>query len=209
MLFLALVFATGLWLAPQARAELMINEVLGDPNRDWDGDGQVSYRGDEWIEVMNNGPETVDLTTYYLRDIYQDNLHLQLFGVLEPGEVAVFYGSDAEAWQHEQGQFITGFSINNTGDTLELVQILPGVSGPAWTLIDRVVLTNHEVEDDRSGGWNPETDVWALFDAWNPYHGTQIPLSTECLPSPGEPNTCQLLVPVESASWDLLKSRYR
>ncbi len=208
LLLLCLVWSA-FSLVPQVQAELMINEVLGDPNQDWDGDGTVNFRGDEWIEVLNNGAATEDLSDYWLRDVYGDDLHLQLFGTLEPGAVTVFYGSDAVAWQEGQGVFVSGFSINNTGDTLELLRTIPDQASTALVMIHRVTLDNHEVEDDRSSGWDPETEQWTMFDAWNPYNGGFEPQGTGCLPTPGDPNICVPLVPVETTSWDLLKSQYR
>ena len=47
---------------------LVINEVLADPASDWDGDGTVDFKGDEWIEVLNNGTEPINLSDYFLRD---------------------------------------------------------------------------------------------------------------------------------------------
>jgi len=52
------VFATA------ASAQIAINEVLGDPARDWDGDGTVDVRGDEWVEIVNLGEQSVDLQDY-------------------------------------------------------------------------------------------------------------------------------------------------
>ncbi len=208
LMLLCLVWSA-FWVVPQVQAELIINEVLGDPNQDWDGDGTLSYKGDEWIEVLNNGAVSEDLSDFWLRDIFGDDLHLQLFGTLPPGGVAVFYGSDAMAWQVEQGLFASGFSINNTGDTLELLRTIPNEAGTALVMIHRVTVNNHEVENDRSSGWDPETGLWTMFDALNPYNGGFVPQGSDCLPSPGEPNDCVPLVPVASTSWNHLKSQYR
>ena len=208
LLLLCLVLSA-FWLVPEAAAELVINEVLGDPAQDWDGDGALSYKGDEWIEVLNNGITAEDLSNFWLRDIFGEAMHFQLFGTLQPGSVAVFYGSDAMAWQEEQGLSIIGFSINNTGDSLELFQSIPGETTTALVLIHQVTLNNHEVEDDRSSGFNPETGTWSMFDAWNPYSGSFDPQGTDCLPTPGEWNECNYLVPVARTSWNHLKSQYR
>jgi len=192
-----------------AQADLVINEVLGDPNQDWDGDGTLTYRNDEWIEVLNRGPETIDLGEYWLRDDHGSAPHIQLDGTLEPGAVLVVYGSDAMAWQTANGQPIIGLSVNNTGDGIDLLRTVPGKAGPLLEVVDRVVVQDHEVEDDRSSGRQVESDAWLLFDALNPYSGSVDPQGTECAPSPGAPNDCSINVATEQARWGALKSRYR
>jgi hypothetical protein len=46
----------------------LLNEIMADPARDWDGDGTYSYRNDEWVEIVNPGPGTLDLAGYFLAD---------------------------------------------------------------------------------------------------------------------------------------------
>ena len=106
---------------------VVINEVLADPASDWDGDGAVDFKGDEWIEVLNNGTEPVNLADYWLRDAWETTRTCSLSGVLDPGETAVFYGSEAVAWQQRMGMTTSGFSLNNGGD---LVQLLRAIHGP-------------------------------------------------------------------------------
>ncbi len=207
LLLCCLVLAV-FWLTPQAKAELIINEIMGDPNQDWDGDNTYNYRGDEWIEVKNDGTVAEDLTNYWLRDTYGDDLHLQLHGILHPDEIAVFYGSEAVAWQQLHGQSVLGFSINNTGDTMELVKEDPNQGG-VLIVVHTVTILDHEADDDRSSGWDPETNLWSLNDALNPYSGGFEPQGNSCQPTPGQPNDCVPLVPVDQTSWDALKCQYR
>lgn len=109
------IFLAVLTMILPAGAEVLINEIMADPAGDWDGDGVYSYRDDEWVEVLNTGPETVDLTGYWLRDGTDEEAHINLFGVLAAGDVAVFTGSQAAAWQVETGQSVEGLSLNNGG----------------------------------------------------------------------------------------------
>lgn len=197
------------WLAPQARAELIINEIMGDPNQDWDGDGALSYKDDEWIEVKNVGESTEDLSLYWLRDTTGEDLHLQLSGTLEPGEMVAFYGSDATAWQQEQDITSSGFSINNTGDTIELVKAVPDETGRFLAVVYAVTILDHEAENDRSSGWDWESQQWVMNDSLNPYSGGFSPQGNGCPPTPGEPNICSPLVSVEQTTWGALKSQYR
>ena len=207
LLLCCLVMAV-FWLAPQADAALVINEIMGDPNQDWNGDGAYNYREDEWIEVMNTGTESENLSNYWLRDITGDDLHLQLWGNLDPLQVAVFYGSDAINWQLEQGLTGVGFSINNSGDTMELLKTDPDQSG-ALIVVQSITLLAHEVDDDRSSGLGFESGLWELYDALNPYNGASEPQGNDCQPTPGEENVCVPLVPVEPTAWGAVKSQYR
>ena len=190
-------------------AEVLINELMADPARDWDGDGAYSYRGDEWVEVLNAGSETVDLTGYWLRDGTGEEAHLNLFGMLAPGEVAVFTGSQAVAWQVERGLTVEGMSLNNTGDTVELLRTIPDTEGPQLEVVDQAIYLDHEAEDDRSSGKDPLGQGWCLYDGLNPYGGSQEPPGTGCDPTWGLPNDCQALPAEAAISFGDLKATYR
>jgi hypothetical protein len=201
--FLALLLVT---LVAPGQAAILLSEILADPAQDWDGNGTLSSRGDEWIEVMNTGPATVALSDYYLRDALGVEPHLRLSGSLEPGEVAVFYGSDADAWQAGQGLPVTGLSLNNTGDTVEMHLGDPRL--PGAQLVDAYIFADHEAEDDRASG--RMTDLtWGLFDGLNPYGGSQAPIGTGCMPSPGIPNLCHPGLTDEGTTWGHMKETYR
>jgi len=208
LLLCCLVLAV-FWLPAQARCELIINEIMGDPAQDWDGDGTYNFRGDEWIEVMNEGTVAEDMTNYWLRDSTGDELHLQLHGIIYPGEVAVYYGSEAVAWQQLYGNTVVGFSINNSGDTIELLKTIDAPGGTDLVLIHSVTILDHEAEDDRSSGLDSETGEWAMNDALNPYNGGFSPQGNDCQPTPGQPNVCVPLVPVAATTWGSVKSCYR
>ena len=195
--------------AAQVDDPLVINEVLADPASDWDGDGGVDFKGDEWIEVLNNSTQPIDLSDYYLRDDLGEEPHLRLSGVVDPGETAVFYGSQAVAWQQDMGMTTSGFSLNNGGDFVHLLRTFPGPEGPEFELMFAISYDDHEAEDDRSCGFNTDMDAWILFDAINPYGGDQEPVGTGCSPSPGEPNTCQGQVAVEGRSFGGVKVIFR
>ena len=188
---------------------ILINEVLADPSIDWDGDGTVDFKNDEWVEILNNGSDPIDLSGYYLRDILGEEMHLNLSGVLDPGEAAVFFGSDAVAWQQEMGLTTSGLSLNNGGDIVQLLRIYEGAQGPDYELMFAISYDDHEGEDDRSCGFNTELSDWILFDNLNPYGGDRDPVGTGCSPSPGSPNLCQDQVAVEARSFGELKATFR
>ncbi|MFO7609901.1 MAG: lamin tail domain-containing protein [Candidatus Krumholzibacteriia bacterium] len=192
-----------------ARAAVVINEILADPARDWDGDGVLDSRDDEWVEVLNTGPGPVDLVSYWLRDDAAVGPRLNLFGVLEAGQTAVFFGSQAVAWQQETGATVAGLSLNNSGDRVILLRTVAGSDPLTWEDVDDVDYTSHQVVDDRSCGWSVQRDQWLLFDALNPYAGTLEPAGSGCAPTPGAPNLCDSSVDVQDSSFGELKATYR
>jgi hypothetical protein len=208
-----LVFACGLavaWsavVAGPACAALQLSEMLADPARDWDGDGEVNLRDDEWLEVTNTGPGWVDLSEYWVRDALGDEPHLNLQGTLGPGDVALFFGSDAVLWQQGAGYATTGLSFNNAGDEISLWRGDPLL--PEAQMVDMYIYADHEAEDDRSSGRLHLDGEWALFDGLNPYTGAIEPLSTGCSPSPGVLNDCTPEVRAEGVSWGWIKNIYR
>jgi len=191
----------------EAGAAVLISEVLPDPASDWDGDGEVHTRGDEWVEVVNTGPETVDLSDYYLRDALGDDPQIRFSGLLGAGEVALFHGSDAELWQGQEQLPTSGLSLNNAGDMLELHLGDPRLG--TSTLVDALIYPDHAGVDDRSLARFLPEDVWVLCDGLRPYGGAQEPSGTGCPPTPGEVNACAGLVANESSSWGQVKDDYR
>lgn len=193
-------------LITTAGAAVLISEVLPDPATDWDDDGEISSRGDEWVEIINTGPGVVDLADYYLRDALGDSPQIGFSGLLADGETALFHGSDAVIWQAEQGLSATGLSLNNAGDMLELYLGHPMEAGA--TLVDALIYPSHAGVDDRTlSRFLPENE-WVLCDGLNPYGGSQEPMGTGCPPTPGEVNVCEGLVASEHSSWGAVKSDY-
>lgn len=183
-----------------------ISEVCPDPATDWSADGVVDTRGDEWVEVVNTGPGTVDLSGYWLRDALGDAPQIRLSGELLSGETALFTGDDALAWQQQSGEGTAGLSLNNSGDTLELFQGHPEQGG---TLVDVLIYPAHVGVDDRSLALFLPEGEWILCDGLSPYEGALEPLGTGCSPTPGQPNACAGLVPAERSSMSEVKRDWR
>ena len=188
---------------------LIINEVLADPATDWNKDGVVDAKGDEWIELRNVSTMPLDVGTYYLRDGSGETPDLQLSGTIDPDEHVILFGSDSVAWQAANGLSTTGFALNNTGDTVQLVRAITGTSPVQYELVHAVAISDHEADDDRSSGFDWTHTVWQLFDGIFPYTGSLTPASTGCPPSPAAPNQCGSQVPTEAASFGSLKATYR
>lgn len=200
MLRLLMFWLVGAFFLPGvAASQLRINEILADPNRDWNGDAVVNFKDDEWVEVFNAGPGTVQLDSFRLSDAAGD-FRYGWSGTLEAGRFCVVYGSDSVAWEQYVGASTVGLSLNNTGDTVKLWQL----AGADTFLVDEYSYASYEVLDDRSTGRMPDgADAWFLFDAFLPYTGADPPLPTGCPPTPGAPNTCP--TPIGQVSWSAIK----
>lgn len=191
--------------APASVAQIRLNEILGDPGTDWNGDGSVDSKLDEWVEIVNVGTSAVDLSKYRISDASAaTDFRFALAGMIGPGETKVYFGSDVVAWQAANGVSQLGLSLNNAGDTVFLYE----VNGTDIAVNDSRVYVAAEVLDDRSTGRMPHgTGGWVIFDALNPYAGTQPPTPTGCAPSPGQIPSCP--TPTHSSTWGQIKALYR
>lgn len=204
-----LLVILALALSSASMAEVLISEVMADPSSDWDGDGTVDFRGDEWVEILNRGTEAVNLNTYWLRDESAYDPDVRLWGILEPGQVAVFYGSEVVVWQEDNGLSGTGFALNNGGDQVFLLLEFPGQEWQDFQELDSVVIENHVADNDRTGGLSTDGAAWILYDYFMPYNGTALPAGTGCMPSPGELNECPDSVANGVETLDGVKAMYR
>ena len=191
--------------APASVAQIRLNEILGDPGTDWNGDGNVDSKLDEWVEIVNVGTSAVDLSKFRISDAAAaTDFRFALTGMIGPGEVKVYFGSDVVAWQAANGVSQLGLSLNNAGDTVFLYE----VNGTDIAVTDTRTYATAEVLDDRSTGRMPNgTGGWVIFDAMNPYTGTQPPTPTGCAPSPGQQPSCPM--PMHSSTWGAVKALYR
>jgi hypothetical protein len=202
---LVTVFTMGLFVlnAPAAPCDILLNEILSAPARDWNGDGVVNARDDEWVEIWNGGLSSVDLTGYFITDA--DSTPRYAFtGSIGPNEHRVVYGNQAVDWQRANGRSVAGLSLNNSGDTVRLWRVI----GPDTLLVDAYAYKSHEGGNDRASGREPDGGVWSLFDGLNLYTGSLDPGSTGCQPSPGATNVCPA-TRAEPVTWGRLKSMYR
>jgi len=186
-----------------AHAGLVLNEFLAGPARDWDGSGALSTRDDEWVELVNTGPDAVDLGAFFLTD--GDTIPRCGFsGTLGPHERVLVFGSTSVAWERDHGFPVFGLSLGNTGDRVMLWQ----VANDDTALVDSYAYLAHEAGADRAVGRGTDGAEWKLFDGLNPYSGTTPPFGSGCNPSPGAPNLCGP-TPVLRASWGRIKADYR
>ncbi len=204
-LFLALFSMAAVPRASDCAAQLVINEFVADPARDWDGDGALSSRDDEWVEIINLGAAAVDLAGYRLADGEGSPVWRYGFsGTLAAGGVRVVYGSDSRAWEEANGFPVYGLSLNNAGDRISLYRI----AGADTAAVDGFTFAEAAARDDRSIGRRAGAPaVWVVFDAHNPCTSACVPAGTGCYPTPGSANACTTAT--EEASWGSIKSIYR
>ena len=185
-------------------SSLKLNEFLAGPARDWDGDGAVSTRDDEWIELVNTGAATLDLSTFYFTD--GDSVPRFAFsGTIAPGGRRLVFGSESYAWEKATGHPAFGLSLGNTGDQVMLWQVV----GAESLVVDHITYVSHEAAADRALGRVPDGgSEWALLDALNPYTGSLTPGPTGCAPTPGSANTCSA-TEARRVSWGDVKAIYR
>jgi hypothetical protein len=193
-----------LFHAPATAApDVRLSEILAGPARDWDGNGVFSSRDDEWIEIVNGGAATADLTPYFVTD--GDSIpRFGFTGTLEPGAVMLVTGSMSVTWERATGHPVFGLSLGNTGDKVMLWK----VTGPDTSLVDEYAYKTHEAAADRAVGRTPDGSEWKLEDQLDPYSGTTLPPGTGCPPTPGAPNTCGV-VAAKQTSWGRVKAMYR
>ena len=183
---------------------LRINEILAGPTRDWNNDGVFSSRDDEWIEIVNTGPASVDLAAFFVMD--GDSIpRCGLTGVLAPGGRRLVTGKESWDWERATGHPAFGLSLANSGDRVTLWH----VAGTDTTFVDGVTFGSQSGASDRALARFPDgTDTWILFDKLNPYTGTNPPLGNKCDPTPALVNACDV-TPTRSVTWGSLKSIYR
>ena len=204
-LFLALFSITAIPRFSDCAAQLAINEIMADPAKDWDGDGALSSRDDEWVEIINLGKAAVDLAGYRLSDGEGRPVWRYGFsGVLGAGALRIVYGSDSRAWEEANGFAVYGLSLNNTGDRISLYRI----AGADTAVVDGYTFAEAAARDDRAIGRRSDSPaVWVVFDAYNPCTAACVPAGSGCYPTPGAANTCTTAT--ESHSWGSIKSMYR
>lgn len=137
-----------------AGSTLVINEFLADPNgstdTDLNGDGSADS-GDEFVEIVNTGSATVDLSGYQLDDVAGGGASPYTFPSgtsLAPGEYAVVIG---EANGQSFGAF-TGSdvpSLNNGGDDIRLI-------GATGSVLTEVSYSSAQATEGISQARNPD-----------------------------------------------------
>jgi len=186
-----------------AHAQLLINEVLAAPGRDWNADGVVSSRDDEWVEVYNPTGSSITLDGYRIADA-DTSWRMGLSGTLGPHGHLVVYGLDALNWEKATHHTASGLSLNNAGDTVRLWKF----TGTDSAQVDVYTYGSNEGGADRATGRFPDgAPNWRIFDSLNPAPASSSPAGTGCPPSPNTANGCATAV--KDTTWGGLRNLYR
>lgn len=86
-------------ISQDATGRLRLSEVVADPQTDWNQDGKVTT-GDEFVEIANPTPGTVDLTGWRLFLNDTTPVTWTLSGTLAPGERRAFINPPGEVNNH-------------------------------------------------------------------------------------------------------------
>jgi hypothetical protein len=93
-----------------AGADVLINEMLANPAKDWNGNGAVSGMDDEFIELYNSGNESVDVSGYVLKDtVFRSTpgeYALPEGTVIGPKDLLVIFVSTSGVFQGNDGDAI-------------------------------------------------------------------------------------------------------
>lgn len=176
---LALLMASTLVPRVTHACLMKLNEVMPAPGSDWDGDLESSSKLDEWIEVANGGASICDLSGLLVANGDTRQPVYGFSGSLEPGGFIAVYGSEAVAWESDNGFSSVGLSLNNSGD---IVLLLDTSSGDT-VVVDSLRYSSSEVGYDVSVARRPDaTGTWGLADHFQPRGGTDAD------PTPGASN---------------------
>lgn len=110
----------------RAQAFVVINEILADPaaglNGDANHDGVGSSSQDEFVELLNYGSNTVDLSQWTLSDATKVRHIFPSDTLLSPYQYLVVFGGGTPSLPGIQWQTAStgGLGLNNTGDTISL-----------------------------------------------------------------------------------------
>jgi phosphatidylserine/phosphatidylglycerophosphate/cardiolipin synthase-like enzyme len=146
---------------------IKLNEILPDPASDWDGDLIYDSAGDEWVELYNYGPGSVNISGWYINDSVATKYTFPMGVEISDGNFYVAFGSNQS------------LGLNNAGDTVELYN-------STGVLIDSYTYSSSN--DDTSIGRIPDgMSNWTLFTEPTPGHTNgQLPrlVINEFIPDP-------------------------
>ncbi len=135
-----------------SHAFVIINEIYADPANglagDANNDGVRSATQDEFVELLNDSTNTVDISGWKISDALQTRYTFLANTVLLPYEYIVVFGGGnpnlpSVKWQKTGS---AGLNLNNTNETVSLFN-------NAMTLIDQVsytTLANNDISIVRS-----------------------------------------------------------
>ncbi len=109
-----------------APGRIVINEIHADPDPDLgdaNADGEVHSDDDEFLEFVNTGGTSLDLSEWQVSDLITTRFVFPAGTLLEPGCGLVLFGGDVpDSWFGGSQVFSTGsLGLNNSGDTIFVI----------------------------------------------------------------------------------------
>ena len=152
---------------------LLLNEIMTSNNVTLkDGDGQYN----DWVEIVNNGTETVDLSGYGLSDTVSSPKQWSFpeGTKIEPGAMLVVFCSKKNTTD-EAGYLHTDFGLNSAEETVVL-------SDKQGRILDEVEVKGLEADSsyarDGSGSWSVQTKPTPGFanndDGYNAFQSSRV-----------------------------------
>ena len=105
--------------------DIIINEVYADAGegfRDANGDGLANAIQDQFVEIVNNSGNSVDLSGWKLSDALETRYVFPAGAVLPAGRAAVIFGGGSPSGYFGGAKVFTsdGLELDNTGESIEL-----------------------------------------------------------------------------------------
>jgi hypothetical protein len=161
--------------------DLIINEVLGDPDSDANEDGTYDYSDDEFIEFYNIGSAPLDISGYTISDNSGLKHTFPANSVINPSEFLIVFGGGVLNNFTGNAQLASSGSIGitNGGDILTV----KNVAG-AEVLVFTYTSTNNQSlcrQPDFTGDFVPHLSHTANAVEFSPGRRNDVPLSTGTL----------------------------
>jgi hypothetical protein len=162
-------------LSLSASAQLVINELLYDPSpgNDVNQDGEANTSQDEFVEIVNTGNVSVNISGYQITDLSGNFFEFPAGSMISANEaIVVFGGGNPAATLNGVSVFVGAPSLNNSGDTITL-------QDSSFTQVDQVRYEDNSSDDEslnRSpelvGGFQPHTTIAGSVGSESP--GTDV-----------------------------------
>ncbi len=111
-------------VAAPAAGKLIINEVMPNPSADSNGDGTKDTTADEYVEIVNGGAQSLDVSGWSLSDGTSVRHRFPSGSIIAPGGALVVFGGGTAKLSAGTTvlQVASGKSLglNNTGDTVNI-----------------------------------------------------------------------------------------
>lgn len=168
--------------------DIVLNEILSDPDEDANGDGNFSTDDDEFLEFVNTGNSDLDITNWTVEDATSTTHTFENPTVLKSHQAIVVFGGGTPTGDFGGAlvQTTSSLSLNNSGDDVILkndsgVEIInihySGASNQSETRSPDITgtFTDHTIVDtDNGSSFSPGTRIGGFpFHPWIKISGNE------------------------------------